>query len=91
MVFQNFDKNLNFLFEIMFFGKFQSVINKRFNNAFVQIFAFHVNFSKTIDICFDVLQITVNTKFIFSNNATIKSMTIVLKNIVKTIIDINFS
>ena len=91
MYVQNFDKNLKFLFDMMSSERFQSVMNKRFKNAFVHYDAFYVNFLKIMLTRLNVLSIIVNTKSNCSENVTMKFMTIVLKKMIEVIIDTNFS
>ena len=91
MLVQNFDKNLKFLFDMMSSERFQSIMNKRFKNAFAHYDTFHVNFSKIILIFLNVLSIIVNIKSNCFENVTMKSIAMILKNIVEIAIDINFS
>ena len=88
---QNFDKNLKFRSNIMSSGKSQSAVNNRSKKTFVQMRAFQMILLAIIVTFFDVLQITVNTESNFLNNVIIKFIAIVRKEIVKTVIDINFS
>ena len=90
MVVRNSDKNLKFLFEMIFSDNFQFVINKRFNNAFVHCETFHVIISKIVIILFDVLHVTINILSNFPDKLTIKSIAMIRKKIVDVVMNINF-
>ena len=90
MLIQNSDKNFEFLFDMMFSEKSQSVMNKRFNNAFAYCVASHVSFSKIILIRLNALSVTVNIELNCFENVTIKFIVMILKNMIEVIININF-
>ena len=90
IVFQKSEKNFGFLSKIMFFDKFQSIMNNLSNKALAHVDASHVNFSGIIEIFFEILHVTVSTESMFFERATIKSITMVRNKMVEVIIETNF-
>ena len=72
-------------------NNFQFDVNRQFKKTLTHWIAFHLMFSKIMLICLMVLSITVKIESIFSENVTMKFMTIVLNEMIEIVMDINSS